>query len=462
MEYNNNKFFGEINGKKVNDYIKDLDYSIDNVADRIEYVKQRLGITEKDGIQFPNNFWESVFTQTTDSAYEPDSVHYVEELDRFLNIPQLRRWCEKNNISVNEYLGVKDRFKEKGGGSWNYTHKDTSNIKLILNKDDSLYSTSNIAITLEVLASYILKYDQKKDNDKWLKVYNSNELFRRAIQEEDLFTNVSESMPEGRSARENRLEFAILSIPKNYKKQKDLQFSNEQLAKLRKEYGDNSTFADYYDTRIQLKKKVDELKDLREQRKEKGEDLTYEEERELRLLKKHIKLLKNDMIDFVKIDKRPIVFKQPLKDEGCPIWDEFDELDKTHVKALLQVHRDMETVDFQSDLMCMLYDLQKVLEEVKLTDNQQEVLNLWIKGCSVDDIANKSKKSKQAIRKTLDKLVDRIVNVYEEKMEDWYYLNVCKGTYKKCSQCGEIKLINKFNKNGKKGYKSMCKDCQNK
>ena len=490
MEYNNNNFYGKINGKQASDYIKDLDYSIDNIPDRIEYVKKRLGITEEDNLQFPDEFWESVFMQTSDSAYEPDSVHYVKELDMFLNVNELKKWCEKNDINMKEYLGVKDKFKEDGGkGKWNYTHKDTSNVKLILNKDNSLYSTSNIATVLEVLGSYILELDKKKNNDEWIKVYNSNELFKRAIKEEKLFTNVSESLAEGRNARENKKEFAILSIPKNYKKQKGLQqLDNKELKELRKEYGDASIkkstyfnknlgknclkieygseapYSNYYDVIIKFKDKADKMKELKIERKEKGEDLTYEETRQLRLLRKHTKLLNKDMLDYLDMDKRPIKFKQPLKDQGCPTWNDFDELDKTHIKALLQVHRDMETVDFQSDLICMLYDLQKVLEEVELTENQRNILNLWIKGWSIDNIAETLDKSYDTVRLSIDKIVNKIVNIYESKMEDWYYLNICKGKYKKCNKCGKIKLISKFNKEkkGKLGVKTVCKKCSNK
>ena len=61
----------------------------------------------------------------------------------------------------------------------------------------------------------------------------------------------------------------------------------------------------------------------------------------------------------------------------------------------------------------------------------------------------------------LDTVVEKIVQVYEEQMEDLYYLNIVKGEYKKCTKCGDIKLINKFNKNGKRGLKSMCKKCEN-
>ena len=47
----------------------------------------------------------------------------------------------------------------------------------------------------------------------------------------------------------------------------------------------------------------------------------------------------------------------------------------------------------------------------------------------------------------------------------WYFTNVKKGIWKKCSRCGELKLAhNNFfskNKTSKDGYYSICKDCRN-
>lgn len=59
-----------------------------------------------------------------------------------------------------------------------------------------------------------------------------------------------------------------------------------------------------------------------------------------------------------------------------------------------------------------------------------------------------------------------IASAAEDQFLDWYYLNIEKGTYKKCSRCGEIKLAhNKYfskNKTSKDKFYSICKDCRNK
>jgi len=47
----------------------------------------------------------------------------------------------------------------------------------------------------------------------------------------------------------------------------------------------------------------------------------------------------------------------------------------------------------------------------------------------------------------------------------WYYTNVEKGKWKRCSRCGQIKLAHSMffskNKTSKDGFYSICKDCRN-
>ena len=63
------------------------------------------------------------------------------------------------------------------------------------------------------------------------------------------------------------------------------------------------------------------------------------------------------------------------------------------------------------------------------------------------------------------KIPGLIASTAEDDLLDWYYLNVEKGKYKKCSRCGQIKLAhNKYfskNKTSKDGFYSICKCCRN-
>ena len=63
------------------------------------------------------------------------------------------------------------------------------------------------------------------------------------------------------------------------------------------------------------------------------------------------------------------------------------------------------------------------------------------------------------------KIPNLIASEAEDRFLDWHYLVEEKGTYKKCSRCGQIKLAhNKYfskNSTSKDGFYSICKDCRN-
>lgn len=65
-------------------------------------------------------------------------------------------------------------------------------------------------------------------------------------------------------------------------------------------------------------------------------------------------------------------------------------------------------------------------------------------------------------RKKIPKL---IASQAEDEYLYWYYLNIEKGKYKKCSRCGQVKLAhNKYfskNKTSRDGFYSICKCCRN-
>lgn len=64
------------------------------------------------------------------------------------------------------------------------------------------------------------------------------------------------------------------------------------------------------------------------------------------------------------------------------------------------------------------------------------------------------------------KIPNLIAQQAQEDFLDWYYLYVEKGTYKRCSRCGQVKLAqNRYfskNKTSKDGWYSICKSCRNK
>ena len=64
-----------------------------------------------------------------------------------------------------------------------------------------------------------------------------------------------------------------------------------------------------------------------------------------------------------------------------------------------------------------------------------------------------------------NKIPKLIAEAAEDDYLNWYYTQVEKGKFKKCSRCGQIKLAhNKYfskNKTSKDGFYSICKCCRN-
>jgi hypothetical protein len=175
------------------------------------------------------------------------------------------------------------------------------------------------------------------------------------------------------------------------------------------------------------------------------------------ILKKNLRLLKLDMLDAKKMIERPIIWKSPLKDSGCADYDALDMFDKEVVKELLRVHK---SVDLQDDLSCILVDLENLINKIEFTDKQRKVLELWSNGLTTGEISKKLKLNPSTITKCLNGVVDLIVKQYEKEYEEWYYLNIRKGEYKRCNRCKNVKLVSQFDKNGKKGLRSCCKKCE--
>lgn len=348
---------------------------------------------------------------------------------------------------------VKDGIEFNGDEYWDeiFVQKNNkSHINLMPNNQTDLYSNSNVAETLEMLGNYILWYDPEKkkiENDNKIKIYYTEKEFRKAIDKEKKYIKeYGEKLDDG---------ITVLKSQKNYKKSKDEVVTAEDLNRfpeLREYKKEIDRLSSYI--------KEDRLDEFAEYMRNKGYKKMKSEKQAKNFLIRHISYLKKDMLECKIKLARPIIWKQPLKDEGGADWEEFDELNNAHIKALLQLYKESNVYDFQSDLGCMFYDLQNVLDIVKLTKKQQEVLNLWMGNMSINDISKKLGKRASTVSEILDKIVDKIVRVYEEQLEDLYYLNIRKGEYKKCSKCGEIKLVSKFNKDGKGGIRSRCKICQ--
>lgn len=387
---NNNHFYGKINGKNIFDFTSNLNYQLDTCDERIIFINKKLNMYEIDGVEFYDEYWDEVYDQ----------------------------------------------------------ERKYGKIDIVIGKDKSQYSESNIAKSLELLANYILAVDDNKNEINY-KIYTSEELFKRVCQEEKLINQVSKvngglDMIKGRfkEGKEEQNSFPIFQLPKNYKKVKDLKMEKSDLKKY-------PPMKDYYDFYEYLKEESKRLWNK--------EKLTKEEVAKRNKIKKILPEIKQDILSVKKQMQQPIIWKAPLSDNGCPSWDELDMFDKKQVRELLRVHKGN---NLQDDITCIVQDLNNLINKIKFTEQQYLILNMWSDGMKLNDISVYTKTDISTISRVLNTVINMMVKQYEEDYTNWYYLNICKGEYKRCCKCGEIKLINYFDKKGKQGFQSQCKKCR--
>ena len=380
---NNNHFYGKINGKSIGSFLK-FNYNLNTCEERINFVNKVLEMYKVDGVEFYNEYFDEVYDQ--------------------------------------------DRKFGK--------------IDIVIGKDKSQYTESNIASALEMIANYILAVDEKDKGINY-KIYTSEELFNRACKEYNVINSVAKAnggldMNYGENISE---AFPIFQLPKNFKKVKDLKVEKKDLEK----YPPMKDYTDFYEYLKEESKRLWNTKGLSK------EDMVRRSK-----IKKILPEIKKDIIEVKKQLQMPIIWKAPLKDNGGADYDELDMFDKNVVKVLLQVHKQ---VDLQDDLSCILVDLDNLINNVEFTKRQYEVLELWRNGLTIENISKELHVKENTVSITLNRAIDSIIKQYEKEYEEWYYLNIRKGTYKKCSKCGEVKLISQFSKNGNR-LRGNCKDCK--
>lgn len=124
------------------------------------------------------------------------------------------------------------------------------------------------------------------------------------------------------------------------------------------------------------------------------------------------------------------------------LWYLMEDFDKLCDRALKDYPLYDRIVEYKIDGLQNIDIQEKIQMEFGIKHSLEYISSLW--------------------RNKIPKL---IASTAEDEYLDWYYLNIEKGHYKRCSRCGEIKLAhNKYfskNKTSKDGFYSICKCCRN-
>ena len=163
-------------------------------------------------------------------------------------------------------------------------------------------------------------------------------------------------------------------------------------------------------------------------------------------------------------------------EDGYPIPKGVSLLDPVVCSAILCNYSKLkeDSYDrFEGDLYYLMLDFDeiadKALKEYPLYEKIVECKVDGLQNTQIQEILQMEFGIKHSLeyisslwRKKIPKL---IASQAEDEYLYWYYLNIEKGKYKKCSRCGQIKLAhNKYfskNKTSRDGYYSICKKCRN-
>lgn len=383
-------------------------------------------------------------------------INGIDYRDIYAMLSELRRSNAQENIdNINKILDETDEFWTKV-----FMQQDeeefVGGIKLCdLKKDESLYSESNIALLLERMADFILSGAKKKDNpETYIRTFNTQKMNAKAIDESNWVDFVGQELFRGHNGDDLDL---VSKANMNYKLKREFDMSDKDIAEIDRLYGDKyPVIRGYYECYENAREEYTKLNNLAKERK-----LTKEEKLARKTWEKCVTTYKQDVMDSYRHFVAPIKFKQPLKDAGCPCWDEYNEMDKDHIRYALQIEKEYLDIYQDGDLYCIVLDLENTIKQCEFTDIQAKVLRLWRYKCTLQEIADELGVTHQAVNLYVNAICKIIADKNFDIFEDWYYLDVARGEYKTCNCCGQVKLISKFPKNGKY-TRNTCKECMKK
>ncbi len=152
-------------------------------------------------------------------------------------------------------------------------------------------------------------------------------------------------------------------------------------------------------------------------------------------------------------------------------------LNPNHISFLLCYYPQLKQEcieDLNSDMHFLLMDLEQLAEDALLSNYPMlyDLLVFKIDGLSNEEIRKQinaiygEDHSEQYYSTVWRKRIPKLMADEAQKQYlIWYYTNIEKGKWKKCGECGQIKLAHNmfFAKNSTKdGFYSKCKECKNK
>lgn len=354
----------------------------------------------------------------------------------------VERIVNDENGLPNDYF--KDFFEQKTEDGVNKSH-----FKVNITKSELLSHKHNVCQEIEKIADYILfAPDAKPLTMKTTHRFYTDALMEQKLNREQSLEGIAKKVA---SSTTDEFDGDVTGEVIDFLVRKGQNYKVEAKQKIyAKDMHDEElgVVKDYEDFINHLKEKIQEIKDADGDRK-----LIY-------AYAKHIGLCVQDQLMAKDMIKRTIYFKFPEDSPEEPdILTHFNFTDMKQVKALLKAGKR----SMKSDIGHLAYDLSVLLAEIDLSDRDKEILELWAEEDSTEEtIAVHADITQQRVNEILNRISRQVIKKYKEKYIDNAFMNYFKGTYKQCRKCGEIKIIQHFDKErkGKHGVKAVCKSCR--
>ena len=213
--------------------------------------------------------------------------------------------------------------------------------------------------------------------------------------------------------------------------------------------------------------------------------------RDALIIKRTLIELRKDQYVIKNAYRRPIVFTQvqhssrnfiPLDGEvtigkdGLPISNGITLLDPKVCSAILCNYSRLKQDswgNFESDTWYLIYDFENICDKALASyPLYMRIVEYKIDGMQNIDI-QEAIQQEFGIKHSVEyisslwrkKIPALIASAAEDEYLNWYFMKEEKGSYKRCSRCGQVKLANNkyfsINKTSKDGWYSICKKCRN-
>ena len=430
----NGKFQGTINGKRLNDYKKSIDWNIKDEDKRLRLINEIFNLDE---IGSNEEFWQEIWDcgickvnlNTTDARWEETNVaKFLETVGSYLmygyNKKEKKR---KDDLELFETMSTEDVTNDKNYRLAPPNKIDKSDFRL----RELFKGTYEDYVELVKDKGYEIK-----ERETWERIkHNEQEKIRLLTDAQRNLDVLKEQME--RLKKEGALQFnkhVTTSFPKMNVKIK--------LSKQLERYGLNN-------------KNVLEIEEMIYKEKNRATSVM------LFHLQSNLRDVKDYMIDCKLSHMNRVMIKPPKCPTVHKVLEKIDYLDPTHIRGMLMLG-DMK-LDPSKDMAVIANDISKKIKEMyslgQLSDRDMRIIEGVRFNVTHETLGNELGVTSSAIRKTLDRICNNIAKSFYKDHIDWYFLNVSKGKYKKCSRCGKVKLTNQFSKNGEK-LRSNCKSCK--